>query len=80
MKNPRDKLQIMNLERQIYPGQTRMFMSVYDDAVKVPFSYLKIDLTPGCPDEYRLQTRITPEEVQHLNTNFASIIYKPKYV
>jgi hypothetical protein len=78
LKNPRDKLQVLNLARQLYPGKTLMFMEAYEDAVSQPFSYIKIDLTPDTPDKYRLQTRITPEEVLHLKYKFAPIIYEPK--
>ena len=78
MKNPRDKSQIMNLAKQIYPGNTNYLVEAYNDATKEAYGYIKIDLTPDTPDSLRLQTRITPEEVVHLNKNFAPIIYKSR--
>ena len=35
-------------------------------------SYIKLDLTQGTPDDYRLQTKITPEE--HSN-GYKPIVY-----
>ena len=43
-KNPRDKLQILTLAKQMYPGQTDFFLNQYEEAVKRPFGYLLIDL------------------------------------
>ena len=43
-KNPRDKLQILTLGKQMYPGQTDVFLNQYEEAVKRPFGYLLIDL------------------------------------
>ena len=35
-KNPQDKLQILTLARQMYPGQTDFFLNQYEEAVKRP--------------------------------------------
>ena len=43
-KNPRDKLQILTLAKQMYPGQTDFFLNHFEEAVKRPFGYLLIDL------------------------------------
>ena len=43
-KNPRDKLQILTLAKQMYPGQTDFFLNQYEEPVKRPFGYLLIDL------------------------------------
>ena len=43
-KNPRDKLQILTLAKQMSPGQTGFFLDQYEEAVKTPFGYLLIDL------------------------------------
>ena len=32
-KNPRDKLQILTLAKQMYPGQTDFFLNQYEEAV-----------------------------------------------
>ena len=36
-KNPRDKLQILTLAKQMYPGQTDFFLNQHEEAVKRPF-------------------------------------------
>ena len=43
-KNPRDKLQILTLAKQMYPGQTDLFLNQYEEVVKRSFGYLLIDL------------------------------------
>ena len=43
-QNPRDKLQILTLVKQMYPGQTDFFLNQYEEAVKRPFGDLLIDL------------------------------------
>ena len=35
-KNPRDKLQILTLAKQMYPWQTNFFLDQYEEAVKDP--------------------------------------------
>ena len=48
--NPRDKLQILTLAKQMYPGQTDFFLNQYEEAVKRPFGYLLIDLRTTAQD------------------------------
>jgi hypothetical protein len=55
-KNPRDKLQVVTLAKQMYPGQTDEFIRKYEKAVHRPFGYLFVDLKPNTPDECRLRT------------------------
>ena len=43
-KNPRDKLQILTLAKQMYPGRTDFFLKQYEEAVRRPHGYLLIDL------------------------------------
>ena len=57
-KNPRDKLQILTLAKQMYPGQTDFFLNQYEEAVKRPFGYLLIDLKTTTQDNCRLRTSI----------------------
>ena len=49
-KNPQDKLQILTLAKQMYPGQTDFFLNQYEEAVKRPFGYLLIDLRTTAQD------------------------------
>ncbi|GFY02552.1 uncharacterized protein TNCV_3504321 [Trichonephila clavipes] len=37
-KNPRDKSQIMNIGKQLYPGKSQFFREVYEDATSKPFN------------------------------------------
>ena len=61
-KNPRDRLQISNLARQLYPGKTKNFQAVYDDALAQPYSYLLIDISPHSNSLYQIRTLIFPQE------------------
>ena len=61
-KNPRDKLQILTLANQMYPGQTDFFLNQYEEAVKRPFGYLLIDLKTTTQDNCRLRTNVLPSE------------------
>ena len=58
MKNPRDKSQIHCLARQLYPTKIKKFIKAFEDATKLPYTYLRIDLTPQTPEHLRLQTNI----------------------
>ena len=63
-KNPRDKLQILTLAKQMYPGQTDFFLNQYEEVVKRSFGYLLIDLktTTYTQDNCRLRTNVLPSE------------------
>ena len=69
--NPRDKLQIVNLAKQIFPGSTNFFSEAYNDAVtQKKFGYLVIDLSQNTLEENRIQTGILQGEER--------IIYRKK--
>jgi hypothetical protein len=57
-KNPRDKLQIESLARQMYPLQPKFLVTAFEDATSRPFGYLVVDLKPQTPDNLRLRTDI----------------------
>ena len=59
-KNPRDRLQILTLAKQMYPAQTAWFMEQYDDAVQRPFGYLFVDLKLTTHDSCRSRTNVLP--------------------
>nr|DAC81316.1 TPA_asm: FtsK [Larimichthys croaker adintovirus] len=61
-KNPRDKLQMNILAHQIFPSQKAFFLESFEDATKDPRGYLLVDLTPSCPEPYRLRTGILPPQ------------------
>ena len=58
-KNPRDKLLILTLAKQMYPGKTDFLLNQYEEAVKRPFGYLLIDLKTTTQDSCRLRTNVT---------------------
>ena len=65
-KNPRDKLQILTLAKQMYPRQTALFLKEYEEAVRRPYGYLFVDLKPTIPDSCRLRTNVLPGEEKFL--------------
>lgn len=68
LKNPRDKSQIHFLARQVLPRQPKTLVNIFDSATEKPHSYLFIDLTQSCPEEYRFRSNIFDKPM---------IIYKP---
>lgn len=70
MKNPSDKLQAMNLGKQLYPGKHHFFLDSFNDATSQPYGYLLVDLSPQTEEQVRLRTNIFPEEMQ--------VVYVPK--
>ena len=61
-KNPRDKLQILTLAKQMYPSETAWFIKEYEETVRRPYGYLFVDLRPTTPDRCRLRTNVLPGE------------------
>ncbi|KAM9771402.1 uncharacterized protein ACBT44_012388 isoform 1-T1 [Syngnathus typhle] len=61
-KNPRDKMQVNVLANQICPSNRKFFLESFEDATKEPHGYLLIDLTPSCPEQYRLRTGVLPSQ------------------
>ncbi|CAF1015597.1 unnamed protein product [Brachionus calyciflorus] len=68
--NPRDKLQINTIARQMFPGKINFFIEAFKDASSKPHCYLLIDLKQSTNNRDRIQTGITPDEQR--------IIYTPK--
>jgi DNA polymerase III delta prime subunit len=71
-KNPRDRQQIMNLARQVYPEDTKFLQEAYKDATSKAFGYLLLDLTQTQQEEYRFRSNIFSFD------NPQNIIYVPK--
>ena len=61
-KNPRGKLQILTLAKQMYPSETAWFIKEYEEAVRRPYGYLFVDLRPTTPERCRLRTNVLPGE------------------
>ena len=57
-KNPRDKLQMSVLARQMYPGNTQFFIDKFNQATTKPYGYLLVDLKQETPDSDRLRSDV----------------------
>ncbi|WAR15804.1 hypothetical protein MAR_030398 [Mya arenaria] len=53
--NPVDKQSVMTLARQMYPGQSDLFMKQFSKATKYPYGHLLVDLKPFTPENARLK-------------------------
>lgn len=61
-KNPRDRVQIRYLARQIYPDSPKFIEESYTDATKDPHGYLLIDLKQSTPEDIRIRSCIFPDD------------------
>ena len=63
-KNPRDKTQFTNLARQFMPRKYKFLLWAFEDATKLPRSYLLFDMRPETDDRYRVRARIFNDKNQ----------------
>ena len=76
MKNPKDKSQIRTIASRMYPGNSQFLIKAYEEATKIQFGYIRIDSHQETPDELRIQTRITPDEIPaNCNLDLTTIVY-----
>jgi len=68
-KNPRDRLQIATLGRQMYPGKSQFLIESFNDATKNAYGYLMIDLKPTTSEKLRIRTDIRPDDTQLVYIN-----------
>jgi hypothetical protein len=69
--NPRDRNQLVQLGKQIFPGYTKFFAEAFNDVVtQKRFGYLLFALDQKTDEENRVQTGILPDEER--------IIYRKK--
>ncbi len=61
-KNIRGTSQIQTLGRQLFPGRSKALVESFGDATKESWGYLVVDLSPRAKDEYRLRSKIYPDE------------------
>ena len=73
LKNPRDKLQIQYLARQIMPQHSKGVVEVFEKATLKPHSYLLFDLTQQTHDALRIRTNIFPDETMHVYAHVKDI-------
>ena len=62
-KNPRDLSQLTHFARQFAPGRTRSMATIFKEALKLPYSYLVVDLHQSTPEKLRLKSNIFPREL-----------------
>ena len=68
-KNPRDKLQITTLGRQMYPTNWRSFVNTYEKVTSQPYTYLIVDLKQDTPESQRLKGNLKNPITQEVVTN-----------
>ena len=61
-KNVRDKSQFTNLAKQFMPNHVKFMKWVFEDATKLPHSYLFLDMKPDADEKLRIRTNILPDE------------------
>ncbi len=70
MNNPRDRQQISNLAKQMFPKNNQFLVEAYQDATLNKYGYLFIDLTQATSQANRVQTGILNDDIR--------VIYRPK--
>lgn len=73
-KNPRDKLSIDCLARQISPQDVGFIHDAYRMATKRPYGYLCLDFKPEQKDNIRYRGRVLPGETEY----GAVDVYRPR--
>ena len=67
--NPRDKMQINVLARQIFPNKINFFLESFEDCVeKKSFGYIFLDLKQSTEERNRVQTSIIPANIRIIYT------------
>ena len=61
-KNPRDKLQLNCLARQIYPNNNKFLTDAYAQATTRPHGYLVLNLQQTCPEYLRIRDSFFPKD------------------
>ena len=49
----------MNLGKQLYPSNSKVFMEAYEDATSTVHGYLVIDCDPTSPQDLKLRTHFS---------------------
>ena len=62
MKNPRNRLSVMQIAKESFPGKLNYVLESYQDATKNPYSYFIFDLHQKTNDDMRLVTNIIPSK------------------
>ena len=70
-KNPRDKTQFTNLAKQFMPRKYKFLLWVFEDATKLPRSYLLLDMRSETDDKLRVRAKIFND------VNYPQVVYIP---
>lgn len=76
LKNPRDKTQVENLGKQMFPGKKQFLRDAFVAATSKPYGYIIVDCKSDTPDILRVRTRVLPSE--HIKGLFRPLVYTPK--
>ena len=68
-KNPRDNTIVTSLAKQMYPGKIKFLQEAFQDATKLPYHYLFLDLKPYTDEKFQVRTCIMPSETQYAYVN-----------
>ncbi len=71
MNSPSDMRQIIDVAKDMYPGNNKYFMESYQDATSKEYGYLFVDRTGWVDRNIRLRTNIFPQDPY-------CIVYMPK--
>ena len=78
MKCPGDKSQIRTIASKMYPGNSGFLIDAYEQATQNRYGYIRVDCNPETPNEYRVQTNITPDErPENCKYSLSPIVYIP---
>ena len=62
----RDLTQLNTLARQLFPGKSKDFLSIYKQAVSKKYSYILIDICPNSVHRITLRTNILPDQFEEI--------------
>ena len=62
-KSPRDNSKVIYLAKQISPYNISWVVQAFQDATKLPYSYMFFDFKQATPEKLRLRTSIFPDEL-----------------
>ena len=65
LNNPRDKAQVFNLARQMFPTNPSFLIECYEDATNHEYGYLFLDFHQKTNNNQRVQTGITNDETHY---------------
>ena len=68
-KNLRDKTRFANLAKQFMPRKYKFLLWAFEDATKLPRSYLILDMRPETNDKLRVRARIFND------INYPQVVY-----